>query len=212
MKCVLIFSTNLSEIFLILSRIQWDIIKNVFRPSSQALFTLVRFQWNFNFLGRFTKNTKISNFVKIRPVGVELFDADGQTKRHDGANSPFLQFFQKRLKGRLWGSNTHLGWQNPSCSHSTEHSDVVVFGYYLVHFPILHHALNNSVTNTGATCFFSWPNWARKHNRLDSLADAVEATSSWTVSDIVHFYKTIFLKMFVPPSPNDRLKHGILVW
>jgi hypothetical protein len=28
---------------------------------------------------RFTKNTQISNFIKIRPVGAELFHADGRT-------------------------------------------------------------------------------------------------------------------------------------
>ena len=27
----------------------------------------------------FSKNTQISNFLKIRPVGAELFHADGQT-------------------------------------------------------------------------------------------------------------------------------------
>ena len=31
------------------------------------------------FLHRFSKDTQISNFVKIRPVGAELFHADGQT-------------------------------------------------------------------------------------------------------------------------------------
>jgi hypothetical protein len=29
-----------------------------------------------NFLDRFSKNTKISNFMKICPVGAELFDVD----------------------------------------------------------------------------------------------------------------------------------------
>jgi len=41
------------------------------------------------FLDRFSKDTQISNFVKIRPVGAELFHADGQTDRHDKASSRF---------------------------------------------------------------------------------------------------------------------------
>jgi hypothetical protein len=40
-----------------------------------------------------------SNFVKIRPVGTELFHADGrtdeQTERHDEANSRFLQLCER---------------------------------------------------------------------------------------------------------------------
>jgi hypothetical protein len=44
------------------------------------------------------KNHQISNFMKIRPVGAELFDADGQTDRRDEANSRFSQFCEKRLK------------------------------------------------------------------------------------------------------------------
>ena len=36
----------------------------------------------------FEKENQISNFIKIRPVGVELFDTDG----HDKANSRFSQF------------------------------------------------------------------------------------------------------------------------
>jgi hypothetical protein len=33
--------------------------------------------------------------MKIRPVGAELFNADGQTDRHDEANSRFLQFCER---------------------------------------------------------------------------------------------------------------------
>ena len=40
---------------------------------------LVRFSWNLKFLHIFSKNTKISNRVKICPVRAELFHADGQT-------------------------------------------------------------------------------------------------------------------------------------
>jgi hypothetical protein len=36
--------------------------------------------------------------MKIRPVEAELFHAEGQTKRHDEANSQFSQILRKRLK------------------------------------------------------------------------------------------------------------------
>ena len=38
----------------------------------------------------FGKNAQISNFMKIRPVGAELFHVDGQTDRHDEANNRFF--------------------------------------------------------------------------------------------------------------------------
>jgi len=36
--------------------------------------------------------------MKIRPVGAELFRADGRTDRHDEANSRFSQYCEKFLK------------------------------------------------------------------------------------------------------------------
>ena len=47
------------------------------------------------FLDRFSKNTQVSNLIKIRPVGAELFHEDGQTGRHDEANSRFSQFCKR---------------------------------------------------------------------------------------------------------------------
>ena len=38
--------------------------------------------WIFS-AGFFSKNTQIHNFMKIHPVGAELFYADGQTHRSD---------------------------------------------------------------------------------------------------------------------------------
>jgi hypothetical protein len=49
------------------------------------------------------KNIQISNFIKIRPVGAELFHANWQkphthTYRHDEANCRFSQILRTRLK------------------------------------------------------------------------------------------------------------------
>ena len=44
----------------------------------------------------FRKNPQIPNFMKIRPVGADLFHED----RHDEANSRFSQILRTRLKMR----------------------------------------------------------------------------------------------------------------
>jgi hypothetical protein len=79
--CVLIFFTNLSKTFLILRRIQRDITTNVRSSLCKVPVILVTSEGNWNFLARFSKEYSISNFMKICPVGVELFHADGQADR-----------------------------------------------------------------------------------------------------------------------------------
>ena len=105
--CVLSFSKILSETFLILSRIQRDIVVNVKTPSCKVPVIRVVLYWNLNFLDRFSEKAQFSNFIKIRPVGAELFHAGGRTdgRTYDVANSRFSQFWwtHPKMKVRiLW--------------------------------------------------------------------------------------------------------------
>ena len=43
----------------------------------------------------FQKIPQTLNFMKVRPVGTELFQADGQKDKHDVANSRFSQFCER---------------------------------------------------------------------------------------------------------------------
>ena len=54
---------------------------------------IMRFDETWNFLDRFSKNPQISNLMKIRPMGAEMFHAVGRT--HDEANSRFSQFWER---------------------------------------------------------------------------------------------------------------------
>jgi hypothetical protein len=102
-KCVVRFSLQrLSETFLTLRRNVRDMIKNVNWYSCKVPVIPARFSWNFKFLDRFSKNTRISNFMKFRSVGADMFHADGQTKgrtdRHNEGNSHFSQFLRTLLQ------------------------------------------------------------------------------------------------------------------
>jgi len=48
-----------------------------------------------NFLDKFSKNTRISNFLRTLLVGAELIHADRQTDSQNKANSRFSQFCER---------------------------------------------------------------------------------------------------------------------
>jgi hypothetical protein len=79
--CILILYKPRFDTFLILKRFQWDVVINVHKSLCEVPVIPVGFKLNMRFLDRFSKKTYIPSFIKIRPVGGELFHADGQTDR-----------------------------------------------------------------------------------------------------------------------------------
>ena len=73
--CVLVSVEPLSDTFLTLIKIEQDIIK-VHWASCKVPVFLDRFEWNLNFSTHFRK---ILKYMKIFPMGAELFHAHGQT-------------------------------------------------------------------------------------------------------------------------------------
>jgi len=122
-KCVFFYSLQfcLKQTFLIRRRIERDMIKMYVGIHVKHPLFLSDFLWNLNFLERFSTNTQISNFMKVRPVEAALFLAERQTDRrrdrHDDANSRFSQFANapKHVIGIavLWRSDSvefQAGW------------------------------------------------------------------------------------------------------
>jgi len=74
--CILVFCTrffwNISHV----RRNERDVIKNIYRPSCEVPFILVRFWWNLKVIDRLKKKLELSNLMKIHPVGAEMFHAD----------------------------------------------------------------------------------------------------------------------------------------
>ena len=79
-KCVFWFSLQISSTtFPILKSNQLDNVINVKTSSCKVPVILGKLYCNLNFLNRFSKKARISNFIKIRPVAAELFHAEEMT-------------------------------------------------------------------------------------------------------------------------------------
>ena len=68
-----------SEIFLIKRIIEQNVVKINFVLHVKYLLFFSYLKKNLTFFGRFSRKIEISNFMKIHPVGAELFHADEQT-------------------------------------------------------------------------------------------------------------------------------------
>jgi hypothetical protein len=103
-KCVFRFSLQLaSEPFLILRRVQPDIVVNVKISSRKTPINLVRFELNLNSLCRFRETlmfTHSRKSVQWKPSYSMQTDrrTDGRTDRYDKSNSRSSQFCERAYK------------------------------------------------------------------------------------------------------------------
>ena len=77
--CIFISFTNFYRNISHSNIIKRDIIITVYRSSRKVPSFPDMLQLNLNFVDVFSKNTEISNFMEIHPVGAELFRANGRT-------------------------------------------------------------------------------------------------------------------------------------
>jgi hypothetical protein len=72
----------LSKTFHILKRTERDMIKHTYSSSCKVPVIRVILLWNFYFIYKVSKNSKILNFMEIHQDGAELFHMDGRMHRH----------------------------------------------------------------------------------------------------------------------------------
>ena len=77
--CILRFSTNLSDIFLTLRRVEQDMIIKVYRSSYNIPIILIMFWLSFEFSRQIFEKSSNSNFMKFLSLGADLFNADLKT-------------------------------------------------------------------------------------------------------------------------------------
>jgi len=100
-KCVCWFFLQImSEIFLTQTRTESDVIRTVHRSLSEVPLLLSDFHETWILLIKFRKNTQIPNFMKIDPVGAELFLTDKVTGRQNGKLIIAFHYFANAPKNR----------------------------------------------------------------------------------------------------------------
>ena len=106
------------------------------RPNPYSFRILI----NLNFLDRHSEKAQGSNFIKIRPVGAELFHAVGQIDRHtaghDEASSRFPNFANVPKNANRNRRNNNTMKHSSSSSGSTT-SIIECFGLPNDFFPFV---------------------------------------------------------------------------
>ena len=111
--CILIFCTTAGRNISHFKITRRDAIIHVRSPSYELPYPLCLLDFNQSWsLSIVSKNTQISNFKKIRPLGAKLFHTDGQTDMAKPIIA-FINFANAAAKFRSWllflcGSNKNV--------------------------------------------------------------------------------------------------------
>jgi hypothetical protein len=106
-KCISWFSLQrLSETFVILRKYEQDMMKNAHWSSCKVRIYPVRFQWNVNFLYRFSNNIQISNLYYESPSSGTQVAPRGRTDVTKLIVS-FRNFWNSPKMVCLWESHSH---------------------------------------------------------------------------------------------------------
>ena len=124
--CFDVFVT-VSEIFLIIRKIQRGIIINVLTPSCKIPVNLFKSWWTSYFLDRFSKNTLNALLTKFLPMGTELFHIGRQTdmakllvafrcfstmpKNYLGHSSTWQRIETGTFLTRVWSTAAKRSWR-----------------------------------------------------------------------------------------------------
>ena len=191
--CISIFSKILSEIFLILRRIQRHIIINVHTSSCKVPIIIVRSQQNLNFLNRFSKKYSNIKFYEICPVEAKLFHADGQTQM-----TKLTVAFRSFVKAPL-GYSCFLPpasikqFRQPHCILTRKRNRAMRKRYLFTSCYTQHHEVSNAALTARESLMKDWP------SELVALRVAPMGTN-WGPSNDDDDYLSIF-----HPSPGALL-------
>ena len=91
LKFLFRFSLQICQTFLTVRRIEQDTAKNVYLSSCEVPFFFCQIVMKLKFCRKIFEKY-ISNFMKIYPVGAELFHTDGEPDRRTGMTKLIVSF------------------------------------------------------------------------------------------------------------------------
>ena len=139
---------------------QRDIV-SLHSSSCKVPVIIVRFWWNLNSLDRFSKNTQVSDLMRISPLGTEFFRAygrtDGRTDRQTDMTNLIITFWKFPYAPEKVTPSRTLKWfvhQNSLCISTAYPARLIVIYFTFLSNP--HETIkSSSCLYSNLTCFLT---------------------------------------------------------